>query len=175
MILERLRGVNIGIFVMALFFLIGSFVVVVSFLFVENENVITDWKMTVVGINEVYQTGQIIDIHVFLEDESNESIENADVSLVLDRPETVHHLTKVMHRLEDGLYEAEAILSVPGIWIGMVEASRGKDVYRNQFLLKVEGSVIGEPSRDPADHFSLDQYLPDDVQQKVESYESFDR
>ncbi|MED1600573.1 FixH family protein [Alkalihalophilus marmarensis] len=136
---------------------------------VSKDQVVTNWSMNVAGLDEFYQTGEAVDIHLFLEDAEGHPIEDANVSVLLDRPETVHHMNKVMHKVEGGLYVTEAIFSLPGTWIGMVEAVRGKDVYRNQFLLRVEGGIIAESNRDPEDAFTLDQPLPAYLQKEMEA------
>jgi hypothetical protein len=149
-------------------FMVGS----IFFLFQiggTKEQVVTNWSMDVVGLSELYRTGEAVELHLFLEDEQGHPIEDANVTLMLDRPETVHHLEKVMHHVEGGLFETEAIFSLPGTWIGMVEASRGRHVYRNQFFLTVDGAIIADTSRDPSDHFTLDQPLPEFLKKEMEA------
>ncbi|WP_100406512.1 FixH family protein [Bacillus solitudinis] len=123
--------------------------------FIKEE--VTMWRIELVGSDETYGTGEVVNLQMFLEDEVGMPIEDATVHLTLDRPDTVHNLDKVMHHVEGGLYEREVIFSLPGLWIGMVEVNRGRKIYLNQFLLKVEGPIISEEKRDPADNFNSNQ------------------
>ncbi|MCM3712590.1 FixH family protein [Alkalihalobacillus oceani] len=126
-----------------------------------------DWGVTL-AVNETFQTGEAIDFQLFVEDGQEQLIEGASVEAVFDRPETVHQIEKTFHHLGDGLYETEVIFSVPGTWVVMVEVKKGRDFYRNQYLLEVEGPIIGEQNRDPGDHFSLEQPLPEELKQLLE-------
>lgn len=142
------------------FFLLSLFVMLTFSLFsyiMTKENIVTMWKMEVAGLQNEVKTGEVTDIHLFLEDEFGHPITNAEVTLVLDMPEMVHFIEKKMHHIENGLYATEAIFSMGGTWIGMVEAKRGKDVYKNQFIMEATGPLVSKENRDPADHFHLEQ------------------
>ncbi|WP_142302873.1 FixH family protein [Bacillus sp. FJAT-45350] len=129
------------------------------FAFIEKETLITDWRMDVVGLDSTYQSGKATDIQLFLEDSAGQPITNANVQLILDRPETVHNIQKTMHHVEDGLYETEAIFSIGGKWVGIVEAKVASNVYRNQFYIDIDGNLVSEEYRDPTDHFHLEQSI----------------
>lgn len=106
---------------------------------VKKKVTVTHWQAELVGSEQTYQTGQATDLHLFLEDEAGEPIEDADVAVTLDRPVTVHQINKVMHHVEGGLYVAEAVFSLPGTWVVMVEATQGDKQYKNEYLIEVEG------------------------------------
>ncbi|WP_051556656.1 FixH family protein [Alkalihalobacterium bogoriense] len=151
------------------FFLAIAFILVttwVSYTLIMKETLQTNWKMTVVE-QARYQTGEATSIQIFLHDQWDEALTNAKVSLTFDMPEMVHHLTKPMHHVEDGLYEAEVIFSMPGTWIGQVEVSDNSNRYVNQFLVKVEGDVMPESRRDPKDEFDFSQPIPNWLLQEV--------
>lgn len=126
-----------------------------------------NWGVTL-AMHETFQTGEAVDFQLFAEDEQQRLIEGASVKAVFDRPETVHQIEKTFHHLGDGLYETEVVFSVPGTWVVMVEVKKGREYYRNQYLLEVEGPIIGEQNRDPGDHFSLEQRLPEELEQLLE-------
>lgn len=153
-------------------FLIASFFVAP---FIQSEKLQTDWIVTVPGANETFQTGQAIDFHLFLADEFGEAIEKANVTATFDRAETVHQIKKNFHGLANGLYETEVVFSVPGRWIVMLDVQKGNNYYRNQYLLDIEGPIVAEGNRDPADHFDLEQPLPLDVKRELENIPVFKR
>lgn len=129
----------------------------------SKENIVTMWKMEVVGLREEIQSGKVTDIHLFLEDEFGKPITNAKVSIVFDMPDMVHLIEKKMHHIENGLYATEVVFSMGGTWIGMVEARRGKDVYKNQFIIQATGPLISKEKRERTDKFHLEQPLPDSL------------
>ncbi|MCL7747058.1 FixH family protein [Halalkalibacter alkaliphilus] len=139
------------------------------------EKLETNWTLSFAGADEFFQTGQATDFHVFLEDEFGNAIENATVTAVFDRPDTVHHIKKVFSRVEGGLYETEIVFSVPGTWIAMVEAEKGDHIYRNQILFTVDGSIVSEANRDPKDHFHLEQPLPSELQRSLNNIPVFNK
>jgi nitrogen fixation protein FixH len=154
-------------------------VVIISFYllstFSNTESLETDWKLTFAGADEFFQTGQAIDFHLFLEDETGTPMENANMSVVFDRPDTVHQIEKAFGYVEGGLYETEVVFSVPGTWIAMVEAEKDGRYYRNQILFQVSGSIISEANRDPKDSFHLNQPLPKDLQVELNKISVFQR
>ncbi len=135
---------------------------------VKKKVTVTHWQAELVGSEQTYQTGQATDLHLFLEDEAGEPIEDADVAVTLDRPVTVHQINKVMHHVEGGLYVAEAVFSLPGTWVVMVEATQGDKQYKNEYLIEVEGPIIAEESRDPDDLFKLEQKLPNKIREEIQ-------
>ncbi|KHF39185.1 FixH family protein [Halalkalibacter okhensis] len=143
--------------------------------FLNKENMATNWTLSFAGADEFYQTGQAIDFQIFLEDKFGSSIENATVTAVFDRPDTVHQIEKVFSRVEGGLYETEIVFSVPGTWIAMVEAKQGDQVYKNQILFTVDGSVVSEGNRDPNDHFHLEQPLPSEIERSLSNIPAFNK
>lgn len=159
------------LWIIGLLYIVVSSIVVIPLL--QTEKLQTNWKMTFAQADEVFKTGQTIDLHFFLEDESGTEIENATMKAVFDRNETVHQIEKEFHYLEDGLYETEVVFSVPGTWIVMLEAKKGSSAYRNQFLIQVEGPIVAEESRDPADHFELDQPLPSELERELDHFPRF--
>ncbi|MFC0472380.1 FixH family protein [Halalkalibacter kiskunsagensis] len=143
--------------------------------FANTETLKTEWRLSFAGADEFFQTGQAIDFHLFLEDEVGNPVENVDMSVVFDRPDTVHQIEKTFGYLENGLYETEVVFSVPGTWIAMVEAKKDGNYYRNQILFQVDGSIISEANRDPKDSFHLNQPLPEDLQIELNNIPVFRR
>ncbi|GAE25774.1 hypothetical protein JCM9140_1784 [Halalkalibacter wakoensis JCM 9140] len=135
----------------------------------SSEELETQWNLSFAGADEYFQTGEAIDFHIFLEDEFGNGIEATSVKAVFDRPHTVHQIEKVFSRFDHGLYGAEVVFSVPGEWIAMIEAKKGNKVYRNQVLFQVSGPVVSESSRDPKDHFHLEQPLPNEIKRSIEN------
>ncbi len=143
--------------------------------FATTETLETEWRLSFAGADEFFQTGQAIDFHLFLEDELGNPVGNVDMSVVFDRPGTVHHIEKTFGYLESGLYETEVVFSVPGTWVAMVEAKKDGNIYRNQILFQVDGSIISEANRDPKDSFHLNQPLPEDLQIELNNIPAFRR
>ncbi|WP_209124304.1 FixH family protein [Alkalihalobacillus sp. BA299] len=133
-----------------------------------RENLITNWSMELVGSDNVITAGTTNDLHIFLYDEEGQPIKDANVKIILDMPEMVHYIKKPMNHVENGLYEAEIILSMGGTWIGWLEAKRSGDTYINQFILRADGRVMSNDFRDPKDYFHLDQPVPPSVQHKLD-------
>ncbi|MCK0470333.1 FixH family protein [Halalkalibacter sp. APA_J-10(15)] len=131
-----------------------------------NEKLIDHWNVTTIS-EDVYYTGNISTIHLYIVDERNEPIEGAEVSVVFDRPDTVHQIERTFHSIGEGLYEADVIFSVPGQWVALVHAKKGRDVYQNQVFLSVEGEIAARNRRDPADLFHLGQPLPPDLKLEI--------
>ncbi|GAE30047.1 FixH family protein [Halalkalibacter hemicellulosilyticus] len=144
--------------------LIG-FVLFIIALF-PNEKVIDHWNVTTIS-EDVFYTGNVSTIHLYIVDERNEPIEDAEVSVVFDRPETVHQIERTFHSIGEGLYEANVIFSVRGQWVALVHAKKGRDVYQNQLFLSVEGEIAARNRRDPADLFHLGQPLPPDLKLEI--------
>lgn len=149
-----------------LVFIIALMAVIVSSMLMTvmtKEQLITDWEKEVVGLEEGVMSGKATDIHVFLYDENREPIKDANVSVTFDKPGAVHQLNKIMHHVEDGLYETEVIFSDGGHWIGELAAQRGQEIFYDQFLFDVHGSAISEQHRDPDDHFHLGGGTPEQL------------
>ncbi|WP_059102844.1 FixH family protein [Shouchella shacheensis] len=148
-----------------LFFLVILSIVVV--LVASQPTVRSDWSLH--PVEEEIVTGQRATVQLFLEDEFQYSLTDANVRVTFDQPGTVHNMEKVMHHVEGGLYEVEVLFSVPGTWVAMVEAERRGEIYYNQFFLQVDGDVVGESQVDPDDSFTHDQPLPSNVQGLIEN------
>ncbi|WP_062050544.1 FixH family protein [Bacillus sp. JCM 19034] len=129
----------------------------------QMEQQVVDWHVTVVSEDLLY-TGDVSTIHLYVVDEFNEPIEDANISAIFDRPETVHQIEKTFTSIGNGLYEANVIFSVPGQWVSLIEAKKGRNVYQNQLFLTVEGEIAARSRRDPDDLFNLNQSLPDDLE-----------
>ncbi len=134
----------------------------------QKETLQTNWKAIFAEEGEVFRTGQAIELHFFLEDEGARALEDATVTAVFDRVETVHQIEKEFFNVENGLYETEVVFSVPGTWIVMLDVKKGQSYYRNQFLIQVDGPIISTEHRDPADHFHLNQPLPNELQRELQ-------
>lgn len=147
-----------------LFMLSSSFLL---FPLLKSETMRTDWHITFAEEGEILPTGKTVDLHFFILDENDEPLEGAKVVAIFDRVETVHHIEKSFSSLGNGLYETEIVFSVPGTWIIMMDVKKGSSVYRNQFIVEVDGPIISEEHRDPADHFNLNQRLPIDLQRRL--------
>ncbi|WP_088102715.1 FixH family protein [Halalkalibacter urbisdiaboli] len=158
------RGQSVLYFIGTLMFIVSMVLLFQTF---EKKEEVTNWTLEVIGTDEHHPTGKAVDIQLFLRDEMGVPIEDASITLIMDRPSTVHNIEKVMHHVEDGLYESEVIFSLPGTWIGIVEVNRGKDYYQNQFLYHVNGRIVSKQNRDPADVFQLDQPLPNDIKREL--------
>ncbi len=135
----------------------------------------TKWTLSFAGANDLFETGQAIDFHLFLEDELGVPIENANMKAVFDRPGTVHQIEKTFSRLDGGLYETEIIFSVPGTWIAMVEVNKDGSTYYNQILFNVRGTIAAQNNRDPKDLFHLEQPLPRDLERELNNIPDFNR
>ncbi|WP_017728730.1 FixH family protein [Halalkalibacterium ligniniphilum] len=139
---------------LAIPFVIGS--IWASYVIFSPKELVTDWRMEVVGLEEAWESGEATDIHLFLYDENGTGIDSANVQIKFDMPGMVHHMEKTMHHVENGLYETEVIFSMGGTWVGFVEATNGAKVFRNPFIFEVTGPVIAEANRDPQDHFQAE-------------------
>ena len=133
----------------------------------------TNWKISFAGANDLFETGEAIDFHLFLEDELGVPIEHANVKAIFDRPDTVHQIEKTFSKLDGGLYETEIIFSVPGTWIAMVEVNKDGRTYFNQILFDVRGTIAAQSNRDPKDHFHLEQPLPKDLERELNNIPVF--
>ncbi|WP_216829334.1 FixH family protein [Alkalihalobacterium elongatum] len=152
-------------------FIALSFLIItglLSYALFVRENLVTEWQMEVVGTDNVLTAGTTNDLHIFLYDEEGNPIKDANVKVILDMPEMVHYIKKPMHHVENGLYEAEILLSMGGTWIGWLEAKRSGKTYINQFLLQSQGRVMSNDFRDPKDHFHLEQPLPPNIQRQID-------
>ncbi|MGO4887534.1 FixH family protein [Anaerobacillus sp. MEB173] len=161
MYLERKQVLN-NRYILVL--LLIYFATVISLNIYTRESIVTNWTMNVVEMEQVVNSGETTVIQLFLTDELGEPIHDANVSLILDMPEMVHHIEKKLSYVEDGLYQTETVLSMGGTWIGMIEAKQGSNVYYNQFVLHANGPLVSKNLRDPTDHIHLDQNLPAWVQ-----------
>lgn len=152
------------IYALVMFTISLIFLLVILF---QMEQQVVDWHVTAIS-EDVFYTGDHSTIHLYVVDENNQPIEDANISAVFDRPETVHQIEKTFTSIGDGLYEANVIFSVPGQWIVFVEARKNKNVYYNQLLLTVEGEVAARSRRDPDDLFNLEQPLPRDLEMELQ-------
>src|SRR5690625_289299 len=121
--------------------IISSFVVYLS---LQWETLETGWKAVFTSEENSVRTGEATDFHFFLEDERGQPIEDATVTAVFDRVETIHQIEKRAHPLQSGLYATEVIFSVPGTWMMMIHAKNGNKYYKNQFLINVIGPIIAK-------------------------------
>ncbi|MBU8908823.1 FixH family protein [Desertibacillus haloalkaliphilus] len=128
----------------------------------------TNWQIDVIGTDRVINAGEATDIQLFLEDDMGDPITDANVTVILDMPNMVHHMKKKMNHVEGGLYETEAVVSMGGTWIGMVEASKGSQVFYDQFHLRAEGPIVSKGYRDPTDHINLEQPMPTWVEHQLQ-------
>lgn len=166
------KFVTIYFLVIPIFCVLG-FLIVSSYFY--DDELVTNWKMTFAGEDQTFRTGEATDFQLFLENEFGEAMNSATVSVVFDRPETVHQIERTLHPLQNGLFETEVIFSIPGQWIAMIEAKEGNLVYRNQVIFQVDGEIISDGGRDPSDQFNLDQPLPDDIKFQLNQMTNFSR